>query len=407
MILDPAQAKRIDVADVFKGEVRAGELRRSAAGVLFVYDREYLAAEGPAVAWTLPLRDEPYLTPGGAVPAFFAGLMPEGARLQAVIAAVKTSSDDELSLLLAIGDDAIGDVTVVPTGERPRNPADTASSVKDPATVSFRDLFSRSVDPGARALDRAIPGVQDKLSGAVISFPVLHQGPSILKLTPDRYPRLVENEAFFLRMAADCGFRVPRFRVVHDRDGASGLLVERFDRKVENGQVVRLAQEDACQLAGKWPADKYRLSMREVVETVTSVVSAPRVAALELVLLTAFSYLIVNGDMHAKNISVRWLPDEEAVELTPAYDLVTTHPYPVDDHLALPVDGRDANIRGRDLVRFSGRFGIPEKLLRRRLAGFCDRAKPWIDEIEKIGLDEDAAEKLRHEMRRRLANLGN
>jgi serine/threonine-protein kinase HipA len=405
MILYPADAKKVDSADVFKGEVRAGQLQRTEEGVAFVYDAEYLASSGPAVAWTVPPRVEPYLTAGGAVPAFFAGLLPEGARLQAVIAAVKTSPDDEMSLLLAVGSDAVGDVSVVPAGEQPRDLGEAANRVDDSSAVSFRELFSRSVDPATRELDRAIPGVQDKLSDAMISFPVLHEGPSILKLTPERYPRLVENEAFFLRMAAECGFQVPSFQVVRDRDGETGLLVERFDRRVKDGRLVRIAQEDACQLAGRWPADKYRLSMREVIEVVSDVVSSPRAAALELVLLTAFSYLIANGDMHAKNISVRWLSEEQTVEVTPAYDLVTTRPYPVDDRLALAVDGRDLRIRGSDLIRFAERFGVPEKLLRRRLSDLCDRAEPFIRRVDEIGFDDRATRQLRREMQQRISEL--
>lgn len=401
----PSDVKAIDVADVYKGEVLAGRLRRAEGGVAFAYEEEYLAGGGPAVAWTLPPRPEPYVTAGGAVPAFFAGLLPEGARLLAVIAAVKTSPDDELSLLLAVGGDAVGDVTVVPVGERPRDPGETPNRVDDPSLVSFRELFARSVDPGTPELDRAIPGVQDKLSDAVVSFPVVHEGPSILKLSPERYPRLVENEGFFLGMAAACGFRVPRFVVVADRDGTSGLLVERFDRRIEGHRVIRIAQEDACQLAGRWPADKYRFSLREVVEVVGEVVSAPAAAALDLVLLTAFSYLIANGDMHAKNVSVQWLPEEQIVELTPVYDVVTTRPYPVDDRLALPVDGRDTRIRGRDLVAFGRRFGLQAKLVERRLATLCDRAEPFIGAVDRIGLDDRATEQIRREMARRLSDL--
>ena len=44
---------------------------------------------------------------------FFAGLLPEGVRLRALVRRVKTSEDDLLSLLVAAGADCIGDVAVV------------------------------------------------------------------------------------------------------------------------------------------------------------------------------------------------------------------------------------------------------------------------------------------------------
>ena len=201
----------MDVADVFKGDVHAGRLRRMTDHIEFAYDPGYLRAGGRGVASTLPAREEPYRTPGGAVPAFFAGLLPDGARLQAIIQGAKTSADDEMSLLLVVAGDTVGDMTVVPVGERPRDPGDAS-------------------------------GVQ--------------------------------------AMAASCAFRVMPFRVVHDRLGESGLLVERFDRVTEAGRVSRIPQEDACQLSGRWPADKYRNSMRSVVDVVASVVSAPKAAIL-------------------------------------------------------------------------------------------------------------------------------
>jgi HipA N-terminal domain len=52
------------------------------------------------------------VTTGGAVPAFFVGLLPEGVRLGVVTTSTKTSADDHFTLLLAIGADTIGDVRV-------------------------------------------------------------------------------------------------------------------------------------------------------------------------------------------------------------------------------------------------------------------------------------------------------
>jgi serine/threonine-protein kinase HipA len=397
----PDEARSIENAYVFKGDTLAATLRRTRDGVVFAYESTYV---GRPVASTLPVRDTPLLTPAGGLPPFFAGLLPEGARLEAVIRAVKTSADDELSLLLAVGVDTIGDVVVVPEGD---DPADRSTPSTDPSTVSFRELFARSIDPTGGALDAAVPGIQDKLSHAVISLPLTAaSGPALLKLSPTGYPRLVENEAFFLRMAKDCGLVVPPFEVVADRDGDTGLLVQRFDRVANaEGTLTKLQQEDACQVAGRWPADKYRLSMREVIEAMSMVASSPPVATLNLVLQTAFAALIANGDLHAKNMSLRWLPDDELVEVTPIYDVVSTRPYPLDHRLALAVDGRNNRIRGRDLAVFAVGHGVPERLLLRRLNGLLDRAEPLIPTAGSIGFDDRTTTLLIDEMHTRLARL--
>ena len=395
----------MESADVFCGNQRAGRLRRREDHIEFSYLPDYLSMGGRAAAVTLPLREEPYRAPGGMVPAFFTGLLPEGVRLQAVIEAVNTSPDDELSLLLAVGGDTVGAVTVVPEGGQPRDPAPESDAGR-PGGTSFGEMFARSVQPPRPQLDKALPGVQEKLSDALISFPVkAGGGPAILKLSPDRYPRLVENEAFFLKMAGGCGLRVPPHRIVKDRSGASGLLVERFDRLRTAGRVVRLPQEDACQLTGRRPVDKYRLSLREVVGAVTATVAAPAVAVLQLTLLTAFSYLIGNGDCHGKNISVRWLPEEQMAEVTPMYDLLSTAPYGLDGRLALPVDGRDNRIRGKDLVRFAETWEVPAQLVRRKLDVMSQRAEPWTERVGEIGLAASATKRLVRTMRSRMEEL--
>ncbi len=106
----------VEEADVYKSGVLAARLRRRKDGVEFAYLPGYT---GPAVASTLPVGAPPRLTPAGAVPPFFAGLLPEGRRLMSLRRMVKTSADDELSLLLAVGRDTIGDVIVVPEGVEP------------------------------------------------------------------------------------------------------------------------------------------------------------------------------------------------------------------------------------------------------------------------------------------------
>ena len=63
------------------------------------YGNEYVASRGKAVASSLPVREAPYRREGGAVPPFFAGLLPEGARLQAVIDAVVFHISSRLRLL--------------------------------------------------------------------------------------------------------------------------------------------------------------------------------------------------------------------------------------------------------------------------------------------------------------------
>lgn len=119
---DLQRLRFLPAADVYKQGTLAGSLARTdTGGTEFTYVRDYLAAGLPGVATTLPPAEGSILTPGGGLPAFFAGLLPEGHRLNVLKNAVKASLDDELTLLMAVGADVPGDVQVVPAGPGGRN----------------------------------------------------------------------------------------------------------------------------------------------------------------------------------------------------------------------------------------------------------------------------------------------
>ncbi|GBE25594.1 serine/threonine-protein kinase HipA [bacterium BMS3Bbin02] len=405
-MIRPADATSVEVADVYKGESKVAELRRIDDGTEFRYLESYVEDGGRPIASTLPVRKRGYLARSGAVPAFFAGLLPEGARLTALTRAVKTSADDELSLLVAVGNDAVGDVRVIPAGERPT--PHRLDLPTDPSRVVFADLFQRSIDPNTAQLDAAIAGVQDKLSDSMISFPIKRaEGRAFLKLEPGQFPHIVRNEHFFLGLAREAGFVVPRTELVTDRTGSDGLLIERFDRAVDSdGRLVRFAQEDGCQLLDRYPADKYRITINELAARVQEVASAPIPAVLDLVLLVAFSWAIGNGDLHAKNFSLQWLADEVLIAPTPTYDVLSTVPYgSLNQNMAMKLDGRDDNFQRRYFIDFAARFGVPERLLQRRLNTMFDRMIPGLDGLDSIGFEADMRTRLDREIRRRIGIL--
>ncbi|MEN8235833.1 MAG: HipA domain-containing protein [Actinomycetota bacterium] len=400
----PADAKRIDRADVYKKDERAGWLTRTGTGTEFRYDEQYLSSGGVAVASTLPTRSRPYVTGSGSLPPFFTGLLPEGARLDAVIAAVGTSADDELSLLLAVGGDAVGDVRVVPAGEHPPDPAPDLP--RRPDTVRFSELLAKTFDPQSDRLDASLPGVQAKISDAMISFPIKRaRRPGILKLDPPSYPLITRNEHFFLSMARSVGFAVPDHELVTDADGDVGLLVARFDRvRNPDRSFTRVAQEDACQMLGRYPADKYRVSVNDIAERVGDMATSHAAVTLDLVLQVAFAWLIGNGDLHAKNYSLQWRPDG-IIAATPLYDIVSTLPYPLNQRMALRLDGRDNNFTRGSFVAFAGRHGIPDRLIGRRLDDMTRRAAPALSDLPSIGYDDATTARMDGEIRRRMDTL--
>ncbi len=347
----------VRVADVWKAGVRAAVLARRDGVTRFTYLPEYLATEQPAVATTLPRRADPVETLGGAVPPFFAGLLPEGRRLTGLRRAVKTSADDELSLLLAVGTDTIGDVQVVPQGEEPVRAEAVVEIARDVSTVRLGGVLA-----DAGVIDRVgLPGVQDKVSARMISVPVRRAGERfLLKVSPPEFPHIVENEAYFLKLARDTRMPAPRARVIRDADRRSGLLVQRFDRLPQaDGTSIALACEDASQVLGRWPADKYRMDAEEAVVGLAEPCAARVVALRDFFRQLAFAYLTGNGDVHGKNLSILQTREGEW-RASPAYDVPATVPYG-DTTLALPIQGRTEGVSRRHWLAFADAIGLPER----------------------------------------------
>lgn len=397
----------VGAADVLiHDEVVATLTRHDDDSVIFTYLGSLRAGRTASVSWSLPVSERaPVVTTGGAVPPFFAGLLPEGVRLGAVVSSTKTSFDDHLTLLLAVGADTIGDVRIV-ASDRHHESAPPGPMFVPDDDVDFRDVFARLV----RSVDVdpvALPGAQPKVSAAVWSVPArTPSGAAILKLTPPAgFPQLSENEYFFMRMAAACGLRVPRTRLLHDPAGRAALLIDRFDRQGS----MRIPQEDACQVAGVYPASKYRMKTESVIMSLAGACQrgggSSTAATLELLRTVVFSYLIGNGDLHGKNLSIHapgglWQP-------TPAYDLLTTQPYTGwRDPMALDLFGRANRFRRRHFVDAGEHLGLRRRALDRMLDELVESAAPWPDRCQEIGFDARQTELLQAMLRERIAALG-
>lgn len=373
-------------ADVFIQDRFAGILERTSSGASFVYDPAYLSQpKATPVSTQMPLKPTPYLVYGINLHPYFANLLPEGLRLDAIASRVKTSRDDRLSLLVAAGEDAIGDVSI----QDPTRPRTRTNAEIDPTYESFQRKFEDIYGINAKTWEKvSLAGVQEKVSASRISAMLkVRNRQAIVKLNFDqiRRPRLVQNEHFFMQMAKSCGLEVAENHLVTDSVGDQALVVIQFDR-IKN---TKLHQEDACQFLDLYPDHKYGVSMQQIAKAIQQICSAPIPETLRLIELYAFSYLIGNGDLHAKNISV--LTDVNGLtRLSPTYDLLSTWPYK-DHRMALKLDGRDRKFTSEHFVRFGARFGVPEKAVRNMLARMVEASEGWATRVGEIGFADHLA----------------
>ncbi|RAX43891.1 type II toxin-antitoxin system HipA family toxin [Arthrobacter sp. AQ5-06] len=347
------------IADIYKAGVLAARLERQDGGTRFSYVAAYLASGGPAVASSLPLTAAPVDSAAGAAPPYFTGLLPEGRRLNALRRSIKTSADDDLSLLIAAGGNPVGDVQIVGHGEA-LDPDEHAVELDPKLTVDFDKLLGDPdlIDPVALA------GVQDKLSAGMISLPVASAGRRfILKLNAPEFPHVVENELVMFRYAAKLRIPVSRVRLIRDVAGRPGLLVERFDRVPISGggpdDVRRLAVEDGAQVLKLYPADKYNVAYGQVCHALADYCSAPLPALRNLAIQGAFAWLSGNGDLHAKNVSMVQQPHGEWT-IAPVYDIPSTVVYG-DKTLALTLNGKRSGISRRHFLGWAKDLGLTDR----------------------------------------------
>jgi serine/threonine-protein kinase HipA len=310
----------------------------------FRYDGDY---SGPPISQALPVQPEAH--PHAACQAVFGGLLLEGEPRETLARNIGVSAGNDFALLQEVGGDCAGAIVLL----RPDVPVEL-----EPRT---RPLDQEALDGVLRGLPQrplaADPeeGVRLSLAGAQPKLPVIIENgrvalpltsaaatTHIIKPEPRRFPGLVQNEGYCMRLARDVGLPVARVEQRATVSGITYLLVERYDRDLTAEPIRRLHQEDVCQALGRASDRKYQAEGGpSAVETVELLRRCSTVPARDLPTFwrsLVFNWLIGNCDAHAKNFSL--LYDAGAPTLAPLYDLLSTTVYPdLTRRLAMSIGG--------------------------------------------------------------------
>jgi len=101
---------------VYYNGAKAGVLQKNAMGYAFEYDAAYVLTPGAKpVSLAMPLNQGRF--EGKKLFPFFEGLLPEGWLLNITSKTLKIDKDDKFELLLHIGKDTIGAISIVPEEE--------------------------------------------------------------------------------------------------------------------------------------------------------------------------------------------------------------------------------------------------------------------------------------------------
>ena len=267
-----------------------------------------------------------------------------------------------------------------------------------------------------------VSGVQAKLpvklemlkSRPSLSLGVLNNSCShIIKYQSATFSNLVENEWATMELARRAGFNVATVRMIESRNkkelfGGRALLIERYDipdaRELEEMRPsLRLAlQEDAASLTLLTRLAKYDTSAEKITSALLGLkLSEPDLWSYLSHLI--FSWLVGNGDLHAKNISViRWLtpgrlggfPELSAISYSPIYDLVNTKIYFPGEKFAFKINGRDDKLKKKDFAAVAERWGGSKTEVGVIMSELASNIQANIEEVVELsGLPAEQAQK--------------
>ncbi len=199
-------------------------------------------------------------------------------------------------------------------------------------------------------------GVQRKLNAHLsiakqVFEIVARKGSFILKPQSPDYKELPQNEDLTMKLADSVGIHTPLHGLIYSNDGSLTYFIKRFDRQPKGKKI---AVEDLAQLAGVSRDTKYDFSMERIIPLIEKLCTFPLLEKKKLFLLSLFSFLVGNEDLHLKNFSL--IHQGQKIEFSPAYDLVNSSiVIKTTEELALPLHGKKSKFNRDDFIEYFGK----------------------------------------------------
>lgn len=399
--------------DVLLHDVKVGTIVRTPGDFnAFNFEESYRATGGfPILSLSFRaaaggLRKDPRPL-AGALPAFFANLLPED-KLRTAMEKHHSGhvrAGNDFDLLAALGADLPGAVRALPS-DGPMAIAEQTSRDKPKARFS-------------------LAGGQMKLSvmkntgkgGGMILPMGDEQGQYIAKFPSTAFPGVSENEFANLALAEAIGMDVPERELVEKSDfegipeefdtlsDGKVLLVRRFDRG-SGGERIHI--EDFAQVFGVYPSRKYDGAAYHDIAAALNAAVAPMVA-LEFVRRLTLSAITGNGDMHLKNWSLIYRGKGDSPELAPIYDVLSTVPYLPADALALSLGG-ERSFKALAAPRwktFANRARLPEPAVLKAVIDVVERVNElWWRLPERKAVPSKVLDRIDEHVRTMIPILG-
>ncbi|AEE67852.1 HipA-like protein [Bordetella pertussis] len=335
---------------IWTNGVRVGRWTVPARGEMELqYDVDWVRADvGRPLSLSLPFNLQNLPLKGERVANYFDNLLPDSDAIRRRVAErFRTGSVDPFDLLKAIGRDCVGAVQILEDEEIPEG-FDRIEGVPLSEEDIERHLIE-TVTPRAFAAGRdpdadfriSLAGAQEKTAflwwggqwlaprGATSTSHIFKLPLGLVGGRRADFSTSVDNEWLCLKLLKAYGLDVAEASIATFGQQRV-LVVERFDRRVApNGQwLMRLPQEDFCQVEGCSPLRKYENEGGPGLKALFATLRQSVNAAVDMRTLMAAQilfWLLRAPDGHAKNFSIQLLP-RGRFQLTRLYDVMSAYP---------------------------------------------------------------------------------
>jgi serine/threonine-protein kinase HipA len=347
------------------------------------YDPDWVRhAQGRPLSLSLPFVFGELPLTGDKVANYFDNLLPDSATIRRRVAErFKVGGTEPFELLQAVGRDCVGAVQLLGEDEAPTELHEVRGRVLSEADVALclrQTTSSDRLGTPECAPDEcrlSLAGAQEKTAllfwrgnwmaphGATPTTHILKLPLGLVGGRQADFSTSVDNE--WLCMTLLKAFGLPVAAVSIEQFGSRRVLVvERFDRQLaaDGSWIVRLPQEDFCQVVGAAPQRKYESDGGPGLMSLFAHLrqsSTPRRDARTLMAAQLLFWLLRAPDGHAKNFSVHLLPRGD-FQLAPLYDVMSAWPVmgggasqwsPHELRLAMALLGKGRHYRMQEIQR--------------------------------------------------------
>ncbi len=384
----------------------------------FQYEKKWLSSKDRfPLSIALPLSEKVY--DHLVTKSFFENLLPEGEIKKIISAHGKSSLQSDFGFLLEFGGDCAGAFKVLPDKVKIPKAKSPRKELKAKAIYKYLSEKKSLTDvilnnEGGKF---SLAGAQDKF--AVIfeknkiylsldGSPTTH----IIKPPVRYYPSTHDspyNEYFCMNLAGRVGLNVPWVDVI---EGEYPLfIVERFDRRLNKNEILRIHQQDFCQAQGVTSLKKYESdggpSFVDNYRLVKAHSTSPIPDLNQLLQWLIFNLMIGNNDSHSKNLA--FLQTEEGIRIAPFYDLLSTSVYKeIGQAFAFRIGGQNLwfKLKRSSFNRLSSELGLSEAVLPKlalKLLNEIEKNIPEsVDEFNRRFINVNTAAILAKEIKKRI-----